>query len=64
MTGSGWAIPVPLILVMLIWVILHLFLKLTPYGTATYAIGGNPTAAELSGIPSAVIKRWSTPSAG
>jgi ribose transport system permease protein len=49
--GELLGIPIPLILVMMIWVILHLFLKLTPYGTATYAIGGNPTAAELSGIP-------------
>ena len=50
-------IPVPLILVMIIWVILHLFLKWTPYGTAIYAIGGNPTAAELSGIP---VRRYKT----
>jgi ribose transport system permease protein len=55
--GEWLGIPVPLILVMIIWVILHLFLKLTPYGTATYAIGGNPTAAELSGIP---VRRYKT----
>ena len=55
--GEWLGIPVPLILVMMIWVVLHLFLKLTPYGTATYAIGGNPTAAELSGIP---VRRYKT----
>jgi len=49
--GELLGIPIPLILVMIIWLILHLFLKLTPYGTSIYAIGGNPTAAELSGIP-------------
>jgi len=49
--GELAGLPIPLILVMVLWVILHFFLKKTPYGTATYAIGGNPTAAELSGIP-------------
>ena len=55
--GEWLGVPVPLILVMIIWVILHLFLKWTPYGTAVYAIGGNPTAAELSGIP---VRRYKT----
>jgi ribose transport system permease protein len=49
--GELSGIPIPLIIVMTIWGILQFFLKLTPYGAATYAIGGNPTAAELSGIP-------------
>jgi ribose transport system permease protein len=48
--GALLGIPLPLILVMIVWLVLHLFLKVTPYGTSLYAIGGNATAAELSGI--------------
>jgi ribose/xylose/arabinose/galactoside ABC-type transport system permease subunit len=49
--GSVLGIPVPLILVMAVWLILHLFLKRSPGGTSVYAIGGNEEAARLSGIP-------------
>jgi ribose transport system permease protein len=49
--GEFLGIPLPLIIVIIIWGILQFFLKSTPYGIATYAIGGNPVAAELSGIP-------------
>jgi ribose transport system permease protein len=54
--GELLGIPIPLLIVLVIGVILQLFLKVTPYGTATYAIGGNPTAAELSGIPVRFLK--------
>jgi len=43
-------IPVPLIIVLLVWWVLHFFLKKTAGGIATYAIGGNEEAAALSGI--------------
>jgi ribose/xylose/arabinose/galactoside ABC-type transport system permease subunit len=49
--GSLAGIPLPLIIVLAIGGVLHLFLKATPYGTATYALGGNEAAASLSGIP-------------
>ena len=55
--GQWLGIPVPLILVMIFWAILHFILKWTRYGTSIYAIGGNPTAAELSGIP---VRRYKT----
>lgn len=48
--GSLLGIPVPLILVMIIWAILFVFLKSTSPGIATYAIGGNADASRLSGI--------------
>jgi ribose transport system permease protein len=48
--GEIGGIPVPLFIVLAIWLILHIFLRRTPKGTATYAIGGNQEAARLSGI--------------
>jgi len=43
-------IPMPLILVLIIYAILWFVLKQTKFGRYTYAIGGNETAARLSGI--------------
>ncbi len=43
-------IPVPLVFVLVVWWVLHFFLKKTAGGVATYAIGGNEEAAALSGI--------------
>lgn len=49
--GVVLGIPVPLLIVLFIWSLLHFFLRRTPAGTATYAIGGNEESARLSGIP-------------
>jgi ribose transport system permease protein len=51
--GAGYVGPIPApILVMLgVLAILHLMLHHTPLGRAIYAIGGNPLAARLSGMP-------------
>jgi len=48
--GELFGIPVPLIIVVFFFVILHIFLKSTSWGIATYAIGGNEMAARLSGV--------------
>jgi len=48
--GFILGIPVPLILVLIVWAILFIFLKSTSAGIATYAIGGNADASRLSGI--------------
>ncbi len=48
--GQLGGIPVPLFIVLAVWAVLHVFLRWTPKGTATYAIGGNEEAARLSGI--------------
>lgn len=48
--GEFLGLPAPLLLVAVVFLILHLFLKTTPHGIATYAIGGNEGAARLSGI--------------
>jgi len=51
--GAGfiWGIPVPVIIAAIMLVGLHLLLHTTVLGRAIYAIGGNPIAARLSGMP-------------
>jgi len=51
--GVGNLGPVPMIVVVATGVLLalHVLLGRTPYGRAIYAIGGNLTAARLSGMP-------------
>ena len=50
--GNGMLgpIPVPVLLVLLICGLIHIFLKYTKAGRNLYAIGGNPESAFLSGI--------------
>ncbi|MGB9840927.1 ABC transporter permease [Thermovenabulum sp.] len=43
-------IPVSFILVIVVYIIYHIFLTKTPTGRYIYAVGGNPEAARLSGI--------------
>ena len=51
--GAGflWGIPVPVIIAAIMLGGLHLLLHTTVLGRAIYAIGGNPVAARLSGMP-------------
>ncbi len=51
--GAGilWGIPVPVIVAVLLLIGLHLLLHKTVLGRSIYAIGGNPDAARLSGMP-------------
>lgn len=51
--GAGYVgpIPVPVILAVLLCLVLHVVLHRTKFGRAVYAIGGNPVAARLSGMP-------------
>jgi ribose transport system permease protein len=51
--GAGFVgpIPVPVIVAVVLLVVLHLMLHKTVLGRAIYAIGGNPNAARLSGMP-------------
>jgi ribose transport system permease protein len=48
--GELLGLPAPLLLVAALFLLLHLVLRATPAGIATYAIGGNEGAAKLSGI--------------
>lgn len=51
--GAGfiWGIPVPVIVAAVLLAALHFMLHKTVFGRAIYAIGGNPDAARLSGMP-------------
>lgn len=51
--GAGflWEIPVPVIIALALLLALHVMLHGTVLGRAIYAIGGNPSAARLSGMP-------------
>jgi ribose transport system permease protein len=51
--GAGFVgpIPVPVIVAVALLVVLHVMLHKTVLGRAIYAIGGNPNAARLSGMP-------------
>jgi ribose transport system permease protein len=51
--GAGFVagIPVPVIIAAGVLLLLHVILHLTKFGRALYAMGGNPIAARLTGIP-------------
>lgn len=49
--GSVGFIPAPVIVVIVLCVLFHIFLTRTTPGRDIYAIGGNPQAAKLSGVP-------------
>lgn len=49
--GKVMGIPFPVILMLLVVVLVHIFLNYTKYGRYLYMVGGNEEAAKLSGIP-------------
>ncbi len=51
--GRGFVagIPVPVLVFAAVTIICHIVLRYTSYGRAMYAIGGNPTASRLAGLP-------------
>jgi putative xylitol transport system permease protein len=50
-TGSIWGIPVPIFLLLGTFAIAHFVLTQTRFGRHVYAVGGNPHAAKVSGLP-------------
>jgi inositol transport system permease protein len=48
--GSLLGIPIPIIIMVIIWLLVVFLLNKTKFGRYLYAIGGNETAAEASGI--------------
>ena len=48
--GTLGGIPLPLFYVVFLYALAHWFLRYTALGRAMYAVGGNPSAARLSGI--------------
>ncbi len=55
--GQGYVGPIPMaiIIMMIAFAIMWVILNRTPYGRHVYAVGGNPKAAEASGISPAKI---------
>lgn len=49
-TGSLGIIPYPIIYMLICFFLLYMFLNKTKMGRYVYAVGGNPTAAQFSGI--------------
>ena len=49
-TGYVWIVPVPVILVAVVFAVVIFVLRATSYGRNIYAVGGNKEAARLSGI--------------
>ncbi len=50
-TGEILKIPVPVIVMVLVYIAAHFVLQRTKFGRYTYAIGGNEEASLLSGVP-------------
>lgn len=50
-TGSIWGIPVPIFLLLGTFAMAHFVLTQTRLGRHVYAVGGNPHAAKVSGLP-------------
>lgn len=48
--GSVGMIPVPAILLVIVFLIVHVIMTYTTFGRSVYAAGGNPEAARLSGV--------------
>jgi ribose transport system permease protein len=44
-------IPNPIVLMILLYIVAHLVMSRTSFGRYLYAVGGNPEAARLSGVP-------------
>ncbi|MCK5075879.1 MAG: ribose ABC transporter permease, partial [Calditrichia bacterium] len=49
-TGKIFFIPMPLVIMIVVYVLAHIILTKTKFGRYTYAMGGNEEAARLSGI--------------
>ncbi len=49
--GDILGIPAPIVLMFALYVIAHITMKRTSFGRYVYAVGGNPEAARLSGVP-------------
>jgi ribose transport system permease protein len=49
--GQLLGVPNPIVLMILLYVIAHFVMSRTAFGRYLYAVGGNPEAARLSGVP-------------
>jgi ribose transport system permease protein len=49
--GADLGIPNAVVLMVLLYGLAHIVMEFTPFGRHIYAVGGNPEAARLSGVP-------------
>ncbi|MDA1247822.1 MAG: ABC transporter permease [Planctomycetota bacterium] len=49
--GSILGVPNPILLMLVLYILAHLVMTRTSFGRYVYAVGGNPEAARLSGVP-------------
>ena len=49
--GRAFGVPVPALLMLGVYVLLWLMMQKTPFGRHAYAVGGNPDASRLIGLP-------------
>ena len=54
--GFFWGIPIPIIIMLIVYLFAHISLTYTKSGLYFYAIGGNEEAARVTGIKSNVVK--------
>ena len=48
--GQIFSIPIPAIILVVVFAIIFTIMNFTPFGRSVYAVGGNPESARLSGI--------------
>ena len=48
--GNLFGIPMPVVIMALLWIPAYIFLRRTTFGRSLYAVGANPEAARLSGV--------------
>ena len=53
-----WGIPNAVVLMVLLYIVAHFVMSRTTAGRYIYAVGGNPEAARLSGVPVKRILLW------
>ena len=49
--GADLGVPNAVVLMLLLYAVAHVVMEHTPFGRHIYAVGGNPEAARLSGVP-------------
>lgn len=54
--GIVMGIPVPAIILVIVFFIIHIIMKYTTFGRSVYAVGGNPESARLSGVNVTKVK--------
>jgi ribose/xylose/arabinose/galactoside ABC-type transport system permease subunit len=51
-----WQLPVMVIVMLGLYALASALMRATPFGRAVYAIGGNPAAARIAGLPTARVR--------